>query len=110
MGYNLLNQFADKVFGPEHVEQEGAGKEESDVVDDDIDAAFEKEKGELVEISDKNSKGDRRFQVVESGARNCVFIKTTLDDPRKLVTDIIDDILDTQAARARYILRMVPIL
>jgi len=108
--YNLLNQFADKIFGPEHMEKVAEEKEQSDVEDEDIDAAFEKEKGELVEISDKNCKGERRFQVVESGARNCVFIKTSLDDPRKIVTDIIDDILATEAARARYILRMVPIL
>ena len=30
------------------------------------------------------------LQVVESGARNCIFIKTTLEEPHKLVSELID--------------------
>ena len=30
------------------------------------------------------------IKVVESGARNCIFIKTTLEEPHRLVTELID--------------------
>ena len=33
------------------------------------------------------------IQVVESGARNCIFIKTTLEEPHKLVSELIDRFL-----------------
>ena len=42
--------------------------------EEDIDAAFDKEKAVLKE----KKKEGRRFQVVESGANNCIFIKTTV--------------------------------
>ena len=32
----------------------------------------------------------RISKVVESGARNCVFIKTTLEEPHKLIIELID--------------------
>merc|ERR1712079_525555 len=84
------------------------GEEENE--DEDIDAAFEKEKTELTEMGKKTASGERRFQVVESGARNCVFIKTTLEEPHKLIIELINRILDTGVARARFILRAIPII
>lgn len=69
--YSLFNEFADKIFGPEQA-KEGADAKEAeneDDEDDDIDAAFEKEKTELTEIQAKGRKGERRFQMVDSGAR-----------------------------------------
>jgi len=111
--YSLFNQFADKMFGPETVGSGGADQEDkvdqNSEEEEDIDAAFDKEKTELIKIKEKAS-GERRFQMVDSNARNCVFIKTTLEDPEKLALDIIDNILETGIAKARYILRMVPIL
>jgi len=114
--YNLFNEISDKLFGPEVFKGEGAdeeGKEEKEEDDDeeeDIDAAFDKEKTELAEMRKKTASGERRFQVVESGARNCIFIKTTLEEPHKLVSELIDRILETGVARARYILRLIPIV
>ena len=106
-GYNLLNEFADKDLGPEKKLEEDNAVEDLDC--DDIDNAFDKEKGDLDE---EKSKGfsERRFQQVESGANNCMFIKTTLEDPEKLANDIITDIAETKTQKARFILRMIPIL
>jgi len=113
--YNLFNEIADKLFGPEVIKGDGENEEKEEDEDDeeeeeDIDAAFDKEKTELAEMRKKTESGERRFQVVESGARNCIFIKTTLEEPHKLVSELIDRILETGVARARYILRVIPIV
>ena len=114
--YNLFNEISDQLYGPENCKdnsgenqktEEDAGDEEDEDEDEDIDAAFEKEKTELTEMGKKTASGERRFQVqwhlagrrelmrillkvVESGARNCVFIKTTLEEPHKLIIELID--------------------
>jgi len=108
--YNLFNEFADQLFGAEGRAEGGADSEEEEAEEEDIDAAFDKEKTELAAVVKKTGGGERRFQVVESGARNCVFIKTSLEDPEALVTTIIDTVLASGLARARFILRLLPIL
>ena len=55
-------------------------------------------------------KHERRFQQVESGANNCIFIKTTLPDPTELVTTIFSDIYESETAKSRYIMRLLPII
>ena len=105
-GYNLLNEFADKSIGPEITQ---GNEEVEDLECDDIDNAFDKEKENLDELKSK-SFSERRFQQVESGANNCIFIKTTIEDPVKLTTDIIEDISVSKTQKARYTLRMIPIL
>jgi len=105
-GYNLLNEFADKLFGPEKKAEDNT---DEDLDCDDIDNAFDKEKKDLDEEKSKTF-GERRFQQVESGANNCMFIKTTLEDPERLVHNIITDISETKIQKARFILRMIPII
>ena len=51
-----------------------------------------------------------KHQQVESGARNCIFIKTTIEHPELLVSKITSQIYETKSQKARYILRMIPIL
>ena len=55
-------------------------------------------------------KHERRFQQVESGANNCIFIKTTLPDPTELVSTIFNDIYESETAKSRYIMRLLPII
>ena len=55
-------------------------------------------------------KHGRRFQQVESGATNCIFIRTTLPDPTELVTTIFSDIYESETAKSRYIMRLLPII
>lgn len=104
-GYSILNEFADIALGPE-----AKSENKCDIDDlDDIDDAFDKEKEDLDILKSKRF-GERRFQQVESGATNCIFIKTTVEDPVKLVDDIITDISETKTQKARFILRMIPII
>ena len=103
-GYNLLNEYADKIFGPEIKQNDEEAEDE-----DDIDAALDKEKASLQAANDK-PKTQRRFQQVESGANNCVFIKTAIDAPGKLVEAIVNDLNETKVQKCRFILRMLPIL
>ena len=55
-------------------------------------------------------KHERRFQQVESGANNCIFIKTSLPDPTELVSTIFNDIYESETAKSRYIMRLLPII
>jgi len=114
--YNLFNEYADLLYGKEEFKVE-ASKDAEDVKDvkaeedseeeEDIDAAFEKEKEGL----QKQKKEQRRFQMVESGANNCVFIKTTKQiDPVLIVDKLVDDISTSGTSKARYILRLVPVV
>lgn len=52
----------------------------------------------------------RRFQNVHTKAKNCVFIRTTLDNPVKLVVNIMEDIGQRRLMKARYAARVLPIL
>jgi len=113
-GYNILNEFADKLYGAENVDKieskdNDSGDSDDDIEDIDIGAALEKEKESLKAISEKKP-SERRFQQVESGANNCIFIKTTLDAPDDIVEEIIKDIAETQIQKCRFILRLLPIL
>lgn len=53
---------------------------------------------------------ERRFQAVDTKTSNCIFIKTTLDHPDELVTKLLGDVLDTGKTKARFILKMFPVL
>ena len=81
-------------------------EEEDEGSDDSIEAALEKE---VCKLKSKR-KSERRFQQVESGANNCIFIKTTLADPAELVRSIFSDVYDSEAAKSRYIMRLLPVI
>ena len=103
--YNLLNQYADTLFGAERKTEE-----KEDVLDcDDIDSALDKEK-ESLQSEAAEDRAERRFQQVESGANNCIFIKTSLDKPDQLVDNIVTDIIQSKTQKSRFILRLLPIL
>lgn len=64
---------------------------------------------ELQKDGAKKERHRRRFQQVECGAKNCIFINTTLEDPLKLSLAIMDNILETQKQRTKKLLRMIPV-
>ena len=47
---------------------------------------------------------------MESGANNCIFIKTTLADPTELVSSIFSDVYESETAKSRYIMRLLPVI
>ena len=70
-----------------------------------MEKAMAKETSEMKEARNK----ERRFQNTDSKAKNCIFIRTTVQDPCQLAHSIFTDIVDKQVQKARYALRMLPI-
>ncbi|EDW78984.1 uncharacterized protein Dwil_GK10901 [Drosophila willistoni] len=107
--YNLLNHYADALYGPEKAPEEktpdpviGKDDKEIDDDDDDLEAAAAKCKETL-----KHRK--MRFQNVSTKTNNCIFIRTLLDDPVALGKHIVNDIASTGVSMSRFVLRLVPI-
>jgi len=59
---------------------------------------------------DGHNADGRRFQAVDTKTSNCIFIKTTLSHPDELVSHILNDVLDTGKTKARFILKIFPVL
>ncbi|KAG9349842.1 hypothetical protein JZ751_026195 [Albula glossodonta] len=74
--------------------------------DDDAEAALKKE---VKQIRSSTQKRERRFQALDSGANNVVFIRTQHLDPDKLVHHILQDLHKTKKKKSRVILRMLPV-
>ncbi|EHB13211.1 THUMP domain-containing protein 1 [Heterocephalus glaber] len=103
--YSLLNEYGDDLYGPEKFtdkDQQLSGSEG----EDDVEAALKKEVGDIKASTEKRL---RRFQSVESGANNVVFIRTLGIEPEKLVHHILQDVYKTKKKKTRVILRMLPI-
>lgn len=99
--YNVLNQHYEEV-----IDESTAAVKEDD--EEDIDAQLEKEKSELAKEAGESEEG-RRFQVVESGVNNVLFIRTQVPDPLALVTKILEGIRDSRKQVTRHLIRMLPV-
>ncbi|XP_059166107.1 THUMP domain-containing protein 1-like [Physella acuta] len=111
--YNILNEYADQLYGPSQVMTDSNqvnnntnqdSNDEDD--DDDLEKALKKEVAGLK----TETPVQKRFQNVLSNAKNCVFISTTVEDPIKLVTVIMEDIAQHGLKKARYAARILPIV
>uniref|UniRef100_A0A8B9F2A3 THUMP domain-containing protein 1 n=1 Tax=Amazona collaria TaxID=241587 RepID=A0A8B9F2A3_9PSIT len=106
--YSLLGEYGDLLYGPEqfsdHEERLSGSEREED--EDDVEAALKKEVGQIRASTEQNL---RRFQSVESGANNVVFIRTQGIEPEDLVHHILKDMHATKKKKTRVILRMLPI-
>ncbi|KAJ7384097.1 THUMP domain-containing protein 1 [Desmophyllum pertusum] len=103
--YNVLNEYADQLYGPEHSLQGDDTTNGSD--SEDIEEALAKEVKEL-----QGTKHEKRLQSVLSGAVNVIFIKTNLPDskdPTDLVHTILTDMLKTACKKTRHCQRFLPI-
>ena len=54
-------------------------------------------------------KSIRRFQQVKCNATNCIFIKTTIDDPVKLSLAIMDDLIEKKCQKTKRLIRLLPV-
>jgi len=109
--YNILNQHYEEEENGESVKVGEEGKNgttpDDDFEEEDIDAQLEKEKSALKEeITDTEY---RRFQVVESGVKNVLFIRTQVLDPLGLVTRILEGIQENKKQLTRHLIRMLPV-
>jgi len=101
--YNLLNRFADQLFGSEISDE----KELDTTNLNDLDSALEIEKTKL---NDSNKK-IRRFQIVKSGTKHSFFVTTTLPltSLNKLIESIFNTSIQTKEQHSRYVERLLPI-
>ncbi|XP_033211591.1 THUMP domain-containing protein 1 homolog [Belonocnema kinseyi] len=75
---------------------------------EDISTALSKEIDQL--NAEVETPGDRRkFQAVETGVKNTLFIQTSVPDPLKLALSIIKDVYTTKKQRSKFLLRLVPV-
>lgn len=57
----------------------------------------------------REQKQDRKFQVADSGAKNVVFIRSTVPSPVKLAYSIVKDISETKLQQTKVLIRLIPI-
>lgn len=94
--YNLLNRYADALYST----TEDTTKKDSE---DDLEKEIAALKAETT------SPDTKRFQMVESGAKNVLFIRTILENPVELAEKIMADVQRTKQQQSRFLIRLVPI-
>ncbi|XP_029047303.2 THUMP domain-containing protein 1 homolog [Osmia bicornis bicornis] len=119
--YKLLNEFADEIYGSNTTKDsnndniEGSEIKKQDSVSDteksdeeDISTALNKE---IKELKTEYAKpvDFRRFQIVDTGVKNVIFVRSSLTNPLELVTKIITELDKTKQQRTRFLLRLLPI-
>ncbi|XP_034044752.1 THUMP domain-containing protein 1 [Thalassophryne amazonica] len=106
--YNLLGEYADKLYGPEKLQnKDGSSSEENESgEDEDVDVALKKE---VAQMKASGVKQERRFQALDSGANNVIFIRTQNLEADKLVHHILSDLHTTKKKKTRVVLRMLPV-
>ncbi|GLV43830.1 uncharacterized protein CBL_11590 [Carabus blaptoides fortunei] len=100
--YYLLNLFADilnEKINPNPVTGVVKDSNSYDDISDDLSR----------EISSLKSEKLKRFQAIDSGAKNVIFIKTTIERPVELVLEIISDIILSKQQKTRFLYRLLPI-
>lgn len=126
--YNLLNEYADNgeqtatiqpnesneclndsgaVVNDESIET-GAAKIGSDDEAEEEDIATQLQK-EIDTMKSKKVVNHNRFQQCETKVPNCIFIKTTVDDPTELGVRIARDIAINKKRKTRMLLRLIPV-
>ena len=100
--YNLLNRFADQLFGPEFAED--ATNEPAEL--NDLDSALESETQKL----NQTKKRARRFQIIKSGTNHSFFVRTAV--PLLSINPLIEAIFNTsiqsKEQHSRYVERLLP--
>nr|XP_022908817.1 THUMP domain-containing protein 1 [Onthophagus taurus] len=99
--YNVLNKYADELYGPETLECDLNPEQSESNIEDDLEK-------ELKELKAKNVK-KKRFQVVKSGAKNVLFVRTTIEDPVTLATLIMNELKNSKSPQTRFLYRLIPI-
>ncbi|XP_043241497.1 THUMP domain-containing protein 1-like isoform X1 [Amphibalanus amphitrite] len=102
--YNILNEYANQMYGAEDSVQEEVAA--AGGTSQDVEQSLE---AELAALKEQKVSKERRFQQVESGAKNCIFISTQLEQTAPLVERIAREIRDTGTQRTRYLLRLIPV-
>ncbi|XP_038064339.1 THUMP domain-containing protein 1-like [Patiria miniata] len=106
-GYSLLGEYADKLYGPEKLGEGGYASSGSESEPEDIEVSLRKE---VAQMKQKQAEKKTRFEAINSGANNVIFIRTKfIPDPTELVQHILTDISTTQTCKSCHIMRMLPV-
>lgn len=106
--YNILNEYADKLYGEQKVNGDNIDSDPKEIEDTkEIEDQFSDEIEELKGgIGNKNK---CRFNVINTGVPNCLFIKTGVEDPVNLIHFLMKDLKESQQRKTRQLLRIVPV-
>ncbi|KAF0037173.1 hypothetical protein F2P81_010047 [Scophthalmus maximus] len=104
--FNLLNEYADNLYGAEKLQDNTGSSSDEEAEEEDVDVALKKE---VAQLQASGKKQERRFQALDSGANNVIFIKTQNLESDKLVHHILSDLHTTKKKKSRVILRMLPV-
>ena len=63
----------------------------------------------MLQAQADKKESERRFQVIESGIQNVLFVRTTVKEPVELVVKILKDITETKTQKCRHLIRLIPI-
>ncbi|CAO1415618.1 unnamed protein product [Diamesa serratosioi] len=101
--YRLLNEYADEMYGKANQDDVVAKPEEEE---EDISSQLE---NQIEKTKFETKQKAQRFQSVDTGIANVIFIKTTLENHQGLGVKIIRDLHATKAKKSRSLLRFIPI-
>ncbi|XP_061685596.1 THUMP domain-containing protein 1 isoform X2 [Syngnathoides biaculeatus] len=99
--FDLLNEYADLLYGPEF--QHDAGGYNDEYVEEAL-------QHEMAQLRAYGGRPEPRFQALESGANNVIFIRTRNLESDRLVHYILSDLHATKKKKTRIILRMLPVM
>jgi tRNA acetyltransferase TAN1 len=102
--YNLLEEYADQMFGR-------PGEDKDEEVDDSSLTVEQQIAAEVAQLQASKKAGNSRFAMTDTGCKGVVMIrvKDAKTDPVKLVVGAMDDMTSTKVAKSRYLIRFVPI-
>nr|SVE76729.1 EOG090X0GPG [Daphnia longispina] len=103
--YNILNEYADIVYGSEKPKEENESQEvKKEEIEDELSKEMEElKKKQAAPVS------ERRFQSVITAIKGCIFIRSTVENPSAIVDAIINDIEKKKQQTTKFLLRMLPI-
>lgn len=110
--YNLLNEYYDKLYGQSNDDVKTIDKtvdgKSSDQSEEELD--IQDELDLLAKAAtDKKSRDLKRFQAMSTDTANCVFIKTTIENPMELCQKIFEELSESKRQKTRFLLRFIPV-
>ncbi|CRL02196.1 CLUMA_CG015215, isoform A [Clunio marinus] len=102
--YSLLNEYYEKIK-PESVKSEEVVEKNEDDEDDIANAIQNQIEKTKQEVKNRS----HNFQSVDTGVQNLLFIKTSIENPLELGSNIVRDLAATKRRRTKVTLRFLPI-
>lgn len=108
---NILDEYADRVLQSIEPSKESTSVAENVEAATEVEASgdIEDELKKEVDSLKNNWRSPPRFSVVDTGVKNNLFIKTTLEDPVSLAYTILNDVAETKKQKCRFLQRIVPV-